>query len=462
MSAESAEVSTSREKRQYNEEFRDDLRALLATRNEQLIRSLLADLRPADLADALEHLDEEDRRYVFGLISEADRPQALAEMDEGAREAILEALRPAEIADMVEELRSDDAADLVQDLSDEVAGQVLGEVGADDARRLRRLLSYPEDTAGGRMDAEFVAVPESETVGQAIERVRKAGEEQGDIPHVFVVGDDGRLVGKLSLRDLLLNPPDRKVAEIADHDIISVPADLDQEEVAELARKYDLAVVPVVDASGRLLGQITLDDLLEVYEEEASEDFAKLSGGLKEESPSDSVVAVSRNRLPWLVLGLLGGTLSAWVMSHFTNSFKQALQISFFIPVITAMGGNVGIQSSSTIVRALATGEVDMPHAHGRLAKEIAVGALNALVLAGVLWAIVSLWLGEVRLAAVVGLSLTASMTFAAAVGSAVPLLLKRLGVDPALATGPFVTTTNDILGLTIYLTMSTVLLQWI
>jgi len=309
-----------------------------------------------------------------------------------------------------------------------------------------------------------VAVPQDERLAQAIERLRQAGEAHRDVPQVFVVGRGGRLVGTLSLRDMLINNPDRLVADVVEREFLSVPASMDQEEVAELVRKYDLAVVPVVDDQGRLIGQITLDDILDVYEEEASEDFVRLSGALQEESPRDSVLSVSRNRLPWLLLGLAGGALSAWVMSRFTTSydFREALQIAFFVPVIMAMGGNVGIQSSATMVRGLATGEIAEPSSRGRLIKEIAVGALNALILAAVLWLIVTLWLGRIKLALVVGLSLAMAMTFAAIVGSAVPLIFKRLGADPALATGPFVTTTNDLLGLTIYLGATTLLLNWI
>ena len=442
--------------------FHDDLAALLETRNETLIRALLAELHPADVADVLEHLDEENRAYVFKLIPQEEASLALAEMEEGARESLLQDFEAKEIADLVEDLASDDAADVVRDLPDDLAREVLTEISPAESSVVRRLLEYPEDTAGGIMAAEVVAVPEDEYVNQAIDRIRQAGEEQGDIPHVFVVDATGKLTGYLSLRDILLSRSGRRVGEIADREVISVPAEMDQEEVAELVRKYDLAVVPVVDETGTLIGQITLDDILDVYEEEASEDFAKLSGGLQEESPADSAMTVCRNRLPWLFLGLLGGILSAYVISLFTDSLRAALQISFFIPVIAAIGGNVGIQSSSVIVRGLATGEIDAANTRGRLIKEIAVGAINALLLALVLCGFVALWLKNVVLSAIVGVSLAGSMACAAIVGAAVPLFLRRIGIDPALATGPFVTTTNDILGLVIYLGLTSALMQWI
>lgn len=448
--------------RVFDPAFHDDLQALLETRNEPLIRALLAELHPADLADVLEHLDVENRSYIFNLIPEKHSSQVLAEMEEGAREQLLQDLKASEIADLVEDLPSDDAADLVRDLSEDVAQEVLTEISPTESRKVRRLLRFPEDTAGGIMAAEFVAVPESESVSQAIDRIRKAGEEQGDIPHVFVVDDDGCLNGTLSLRDILLSRPSRSVREIASRDVRSVPAEMDQEQVAEMVRKYDLVVVPVVDDRGRPIGQITLDDILDVYEEEVAEDIARLSGGLQEESPADSVVDVSRNRLPWLLLGLCGGILSAWVISRFTGSLEKALKISFFIPVIAAMGGNVGIQSSAVVVRGLATREIDTANTRARLVKEVAVGALNALLLAAVLWVVVTLWLGEMALGVIVGVSLAVAMSFAAIVGSAVPVLLRRMGVDPALATGPFVTTTNDIVGLAIYLGLTSALLHWI
>jgi len=446
----------------YDEEFHDDLVVLLEGGDERLLRTLLARLHPADLADALEHLDPPQRQRVFELIAPEDRAPAIIEMDEGLREQLLDALDTPQIAEFVARLDSDDAADLLQTLSPEVAERVLAAISPADARRLRRLLAFPEDTAGGIMAAEVVAVPERDSVAQAIERLRAAGEAQADIPHLFVVDDSGRLTGILTLRDMLLRDGATAVGAIVDREVRAVPATMDQEEVVDLARKYDLAVVPVIDHHGRLIGQITIDDILEAYEEEASEDFIRFSGGLEEESPGDSVVTVSRNRLPWLVLGLIGGAVSAWVMSRFEGEFSAAMQIAFFIPVIMAMGGNVGMQSSATIVRGIATGEVDRPNARARLTKEIIVGVVNALVLAVLLWGIVTLWLGRWHLAIVVGVSLAVTMTMAAIVGSAVPLMLKRLGADPALATGPFVTTSNDIIGLTIYLALTTALLRWI
>ena len=444
--------------REFDPTFQADLAALLETRNEALLRALLSQLHPADLADALEHVDAGDRAYVFALIGNEEQPQAVAEMEEGAREALLQELGADKIAPIIEELSSDDAADLVQDLPPELAQEVLAGLGPLESRNLERLLGYDEDSAGGIMATEFVAVPEDAPVSEAIDRIRRAGEEFEDIPHVFVVDNERRLAGMLSLRNVLLSRPERSVSEIVDRDVRSVPTDMDQEEVAELVRKYDLTVVPVVDSQQRLVGQITLDDIIDVYEEEAGEDFARLSGGLQEESPSDSVWRVSRNRLPWLVLGLGGGTLSAWVISRFSGSLETALQISFFIPVIAAMAGNVGIQASATIVRGLATGEIYQTNSRGRLAKEIGVGLLNALVLSGLLWIIVTLWLGMWGLGLVVGISLSVAMMAAAVIGSAVPLLLGRMGVDPALATGPFVTTTSDILGLTIYLVLTSLL----
>lgn len=445
--------------REFDPTFQADLAALLETRNEALLRALLSQLHPADLADALEHVDAEDRAYVFTLIANEEQSQAVAEMEEGARESLLQELGADRIAPIVEDLSSDDAADLVQDLPTELAQEVLAGLSPIDSRRLKKLLGYDEDTAGGIMATELVAVPEDAPVSEAIDRIRRAGEEIEDIPHVFVVDSERRLAGMLSLRNILLSRPDRPVREIVDRDVRSVPTDLDQEEVAELVRKYDLTVVPVVDDRQHLVGQITLDDIIDVYDEEAGEDIARLSGGLQEESPADSVWRVSRNRLPWLVLGLGGGVLSAWVISHFSGSLEAALQISFFIPVIAAMAGNVGIQASATIVRGLATGEIYHTNSWPRLGKEIGVGLLNALVLSGLLWAIVTLWLGTWHLGLVVGISLSAAMVCAAVIGSAVPLLLGRFGIDPALATGPFVTTTSDILGLTIYLTLTSMLL---
>ncbi len=447
---------------EFDQEFHDDLCVLLETKNEALIRNLLASLHPADLADMLEHLSEQNRAYVFSLVPEHLSSQAMAEMEEGARESLLSELKVSEIAGLVEDLASDDAVDLVRDLPDDIAREVLTDLSPAESSKVRRLLGYDEDTAGGIMAAETVSVAEDKNIQAAIDNLRRAGEEQGDIPHIFVVDQEGRLSGTLSLRDILLSDPAKPISSIVDRDFRSVPADLDQEEVAELVRKYDLTVVPVVDENNSLIGQITIDDILDVYEEEASEDIARLSGHLQEESPADSIMAVSRNRLPWLLLGLAGGTMAAWVISHFTASLEEALQISFFIPVIAAMGGNVGMQSSAIIVRGLATGEISVANTRVRLIKEVIVGTVNALLLTLVLWGIVYFWLGELSFGLVVGISLGIAMIIAAIVGSSVPIILRRMGIDPALATGPFVTTTNDILALTIYLALTSLLLNWI
>jgi len=378
----------------------------------------------------------------------------LVELDESVQETLLKSLSEAEISRLLGDMESDDAADVVGSLDEEKAQKVLSTLDLESRREMRRLLAYDEDTAGGIMALEVAAVLETDDVSQAIHKIRELVEQEGikDIYNVFVVSEDGILLGELNLRQLILAQADTPVQELMNPEIISVPTSMDQEEVAAVVRKYDLVSLPVVDEYRRLMGRITVDDVVDVLAEEAEEDLSIIAGTGAEELWERSTFKVFRERIPWLFAALIGGLIAASVMHHFEATLLQMIALAFFVPVITAMGGNTGVQSSSIVVRGLATGEIALRDLLPRLWKEIRVALLNGLVLGAVLGGIVALWLKQPDLGLLIGSILLINICVATTLGASVPIVLKKFGVDPALAMGPFVTTANDILGLMIYL----------
>jgi magnesium transporter len=420
------------------------------------LQTFFRDTHPADLADLMHRVDPAAGLALFTSMEAEKQAEILPELNESLREKILESLPHEDLAPMLEEMESDDAVDVVQDLQEldeERAEGLLAGLDSELREEIEQLLEYPDDTAGGVMASEVVAVAPEMSLDEAIHEVRRVVEEREieDIYALYVVDDHGHLKGMVSMQDLLLARRGQKVRDILDEDVISVEAMTDQEELASIARKYDLASIPVVDDAGRLLGRVTMDDVYDIAMEEAEEDIAHMAGTDEEVLERSSLVIV-RERLPWLLVGLAGGLFSAAVMSLFEGDLKIALQASFFVPVIMGMGGNVGIQSSTIVVRGLATGELDLTDTWSRLFREtrvsLMVGLVCSLILLGVIW----IWMGDPKTASVIAVSLSAVIFQASVVGAMVPLMLKKWGIDPALATGPFITTTNDILGLSVYL----------
>ncbi|MCK5721631.1 MAG: magnesium transporter, partial [Gammaproteobacteria bacterium] len=357
-------------------------------------------------------------------------------------------------------LDSDDAADLVGDLPDDRAREIIERVGDEVSEELEKLLPYPEDTAGGIMALEFVGVKADATVKDAIDTIREKREEVENLYYIWVVDDLGKLVGVISLKDLVLEVTDRKISDIMNPEVISVHVDTDQEEVARLVKKYDLVAIPVVGDDQRLAGRITHDDIIDVIEEEADEDISLMAGVIDQEITEESTLKISRARLPWLIAGLFGGILAAAVINQFESSLEKILALSFFFPVIMAMGGSTGTQAATIVVRGMATGDISLVNIGKRLWMEMRVALVNALVCGILLALIVGTWVSDYGLGAVVGLALVLIIVNAGVIGSAVPMALKKWNIDPALATGPFVTTSNDILSLLIYLGLVTIYLR--
>ncbi len=437
-----------------------DVKTLIEGDDSQGLRRLIDDARPADVADLIEHLNPDERLFVFKLLEPEGAGEVLVEIEPPVQDRILKDLDNQAISEIVEELDSDDAADLVGDLPAKRAKKIIETVGDEAFGELEKLLPFPEDTAGGIMALEYVAVKADATVQDAIESVREKREEVENLYYLWVVNVSEALVGVISLKDLVLEPGNRKVSEIMNREVISVHVNTDQEEVVRLVKKYDLVNIPVVDESHRLLGRITHDDIIDVIEEETDEDISRMAGVIDEEIAEESALKISRARLPWLIAGLFGGLLAAVVINKFESSLEKVIALSFFFPVIMAMGGNTGIQAATVVVRGLATGDISLMNIWKRLRMELRVAMMNGVICGTVLGMIVSFWLSDYGLGAVVALSAILIIISSGFIGSAVPLVLKKSNIDPALATGPFVTTLNDVLSLIIYLGLVTLFLD--
>jgi len=442
-------------------ELADSVNELLAAGDTAGGAALLAEEHPADVAEILRFVEDEKKSSLFRLLPEETQAEVLSRVDDPTLTTLLARLSDQEISQVVDEMATDDAADIVGQLPQEDADRVIALLEEEDQESLQKLLEYPEESAGGIMEGEFVAVPEHVTVEEAVAALRERAEEVEHVHHVYVVDSRGRLTGILPLWRVAISAPLVSVDRFVERDVISVPADVDQEEVASLAVRYDLIEVPVVDKEGVLVGRITLDDVLEVMEEEATEDISRMAGTADEEIGETSALRITFYRLPWLLIGLVGGVGAAFLMSRFEGQLSRVLALAFFVPVITAMGGNVGIQCSSIIVRAIALEETAAYRIGKRLGRELTVALMNGLVLGGITALVAWLWHDLWGLGLIVGVSMLASIVVAATAGTLVPLMLKKMGLDPALATGPFITTSNDVLNLLIYFAVASLLLRW-
>lgn len=448
-------------------ELVDDISTLVESGQQGMVLNLVADLHPADLAQLISHLPFDEAKQLFSWLPAIQGGVILPELDDTYRGELLEEFKPGRVGAMLDELDTDDATDILADLPESVAEAVIPLL--EDAEDVRALLGYDEESAGGIMGREYVSAKGSWTVAEVTEEVRKEADEIDQIYVVYVLDDEGRLEGFITLKKLLLSPAHVKADEIMRSDYVSVQVDLDQEEVARIMERYDLIALPVTDYEGKLVGRITIDDIVDVIREEAEEDIQRMSGVTGGEEPTDSVLRITRGRLPWLLVGLVGAGLSGFVIGGFEEALQEAVILAAFIPIMMATAGNVGIQSSSIIVQGLASGDLWSSDVVQRLGKETAVALINgvalSLVLAGgvLLIPVVAPGFAEtihstVLLALTAGLSLLAVIILATVIGTTVPLFLHRGGIDPAIATGPFITTSNDIIGLSVYFLIATVI----
>ena len=439
-----------------SEKLIEEVKELISREDIVGLSTKIDEMRPADLADLIEHLDQEERLFIFRILEPEGAGEVLMEIEPPVQERLLVDLDDEALSEIVQELDSDDAADVVGDLPEDRARAIIETLSEDVSEEIEKLLPYPDDTAGGIMALEFIAVRADATVQDAIDLIREKREEVENLYYIWVIDGEDRLVGVISIADLVLEPRSRKISEIMDTNVISVNVHTDQEEVVRVVKKYDLVNIPVVDDHNRLVGRITHDDIIDVIEEEVDEEMSRMAGVIDQEIAEDSPLKISRARLPWLIGGILGELVSALIISRFESSLQKVLALSFFFPVIMAMGGNTGQQAAIIVVRGLATGDISLLKTGRRLWTELKVALGNGIVCGTLLGLVVGTWLSDYELGAVVALALLLVMLNAGFVGSAVPIVFKKIGVDPALATGPFVSTSNDILGLLIYLTLVT------
>lgn len=423
------------------------------------LKSILSEAHPAEIVMIFPRLSRVEQHMVFDLIDPEIASEILVEVKEPTQEMLLQKLDEQRISDLIDEMESDEAADVLGSVEPEVAEKVLETLPDEVREDVKSLLSYDEDTAGGIMSAELVAVNESLTVMEAIEEMRKMAAELEDIFIIWVIDDNEILKGYVPLKRLLLARGNTRISAIAKVPDIVATADMDQEEAAHIMRRYDLISLAVVDEQGKLVGRITYDDAMDVLSEESFEDLGYISGTGEEEPSARSVFNSSKERLPWLIAGLAGGIVAALVMSHFELQLSEIIVLAFFVPIITAMGGNVGMQSSTIVVRGLATGEISFGDTGHRILKEMGVASLNGVVLGIILALTIWFWQGLWKESLVISVSLIIVILTAAFIGVTVPLLLKKMNIDPALAMGPFVTISNDIVGVTIYLAIATYVL---
>ncbi len=420
------------------------------------LHELLEQLHPADIADLIEGAPDAAHNQIFDLLSEHLKADVLAELDDPTEADILEELTAEEISDIVEEMAPDDAADVLGELKDELSTEVLDLMEDEDSQDVRELLQYDEDTAGGRMTTDYVSLSSSKTAKEALDYISLLDFDEA-IYSIYVTDVAGRLIGYVQLWQLLkAENHDKPLNKLAETDFFSAKTNTDQEDVARMMSKYDLSSLPVVDVDGQLVGRITIDDMIDVMEEEASEDIFKLAGSDDIELESSSPFASCKARLPWLLVTLVAGFISSLILKRFIDNHR-IIALSFFVPIIMAMGGNTGIQSSTLIIRGLAIGSFNERKLYRLLGHEVFTGMLMGIICA----AIIGIWahfiigttnsFSSFYLAFTVGLALFCAMMFAAAFGAFVPLMLNRFKVDPAVASGPFVTASNDVISLLIY-----------
>lgn len=441
-------------------EFIAQIEQLISENNAQELENLLHDVHFADIADILDELNEQEANYIFKLLDSEKTADALLELDEEVRVKILKNLSAKEIAEEIDELDTDDAADIIAELPQAKKEQVISELeDVEHAKDIVDLLRYDEDTAGGLMGKEMVKVNENWNVLTCVKEMRYQAEHVTRVHSIYVVDDEDRLKGRLSLKDLLTTSTKTPIRDVYINKVDYVKVDTKDVEVARIMQKYDLEAIPVVDEMGRLVGRITIDDIVDVIKEEADKDYQLAAGISQDVEADDSILDLTRARLPWLVLALLGGFISVRVLGLFEPAMKGHPQLFFFTPLIAAMAGNVGVQSSAIIVQGLANNSISGTILQ-RLLKELSLSLLNGLILATILLLGSYYLLGfEIHIGLTVTAALISVIVLASLIGTFIPIILNKYGVDPALATGPFITTSNDILGILIYFSIARVIL---
>lgn len=445
-----------------DDELTADIIDLIRSKSDFLLKNIINDLYTADIAHIINRLEFDDGKYLFSLLSTEDQGKVIVELDDDHREHFLQTLQSQTITDIVEELPTDEATDIVAELSKDKAEEVLEELSEKDQSELQELLQYDENTAGGLMQKEVITVRSKETVKKAVQAVRRAAKENPgeQFYTVYVVDDNGMLVGSLSVSNLILLSPLKKVYKVMDTDIISVKTNIDQEEVANIFKKYNAIVLPVVDFSGRLVGRITIDDIVDVITEEASEDILRLGGVAEDERVTTPPLQAIKRRLPWLSVYLLTGLITSSIVNLFQSTIHSLVVLAALMPIVAGMGGNAGTQAITLMVRGIALGEIDFKNARKALLKEVMVGLLNGTLVGFLAGTVIAIVYGNAMLGVVMFLAMITNLVVAGFMGTLIPLLLKWAKIDPALASAVLVTTCTDAFGFISFLGFSTLFIS--
>ena len=442
--------------KEFTEEYLQTLNELIDNKNEELVRAKIQDLHPADIAELVGDLDDQEALFIMLLLDDETAADVLVELDEDQRHDLMELMPNEEIAKQVEQMDADDAVDVIQELDEEDREDVISHIVD--------LLQYDEDTAGGYMSTEMIVVNENMSMPDCIKAMRQQAEDLDEIYNIYVVDDDHRLKGIFPLKTTITNPSASKIKHVMEPDPLSVRTDTHIEDVALDFEKYDLVAMPVVDSIGRLVGRITVDDIIDRVREQGEDNYQMASGIWGDIETDDNVFRQVRARLPWLLIGLVGGIINALILGGGEGDadlLRILPGLALFIPLIGGTGGNVGTQSSAIVVQGLANGSLDIKHVGKHLFKEFSTALINALVMGLLIFLYTRFFpvdndpMKSNIAAAAVTTSLFLVVMFASLFGTVVPLVLERLKIDPAIATGPFVTVTNDIVGITIYMAIS-------
>tara|TARA_B100000508_G_scaffold141097_1_gene146945 strand:- start:38053 stop:39402 length:1350 start_codon:yes stop_codon:yes gene_type:complete len=432
-------------------EYLDEVRELIAQNNSAFIDQKIIHLHPADVAEIIDELDNDEAKFVFAHLDNDLQGDVLMELDDEVRYQFVESFATEQLAKQLENLDSDDAVDILGELEVDRQLEVIAEMESENAEQLVKLLNYDENTAGGLMQTEFIRAKLDWPVNRCVIELRRQAEEVEKVYTIYVVDEEDRLVGFLSLKSLLFAKAKTQIKDIfQDKNMVYVTTNVEAEEVGRIMEKYDLVSIPVLNLQKKLVGRITIDDIVDVIREEADKDFQMASGISENVEASASIWRMSRSRLPWLMIGMLGGILGAQVIGNFEGQIGKIPALAFFIPLVAAMGGNVGVQSSAIVVQSIANGSNQFSSIWSKVKREAGLGLLNGLICGSVIF-LVTWLLQSMTLGISVSIALFIVIVFAAIFGTLIPLVLHKYKIDPAVATGPFITTLNDVVGLFIY-----------
>ncbi|HLA54829.1 MAG TPA: magnesium transporter [Flavobacterium sp.] len=435
------------------------LEQLIESKNDRELESLLNDMHHADIAEILDELDIDEATYVFKVLDSEKTAEILLEMEDDLRENILKRLSPKEIAEELDELETNDAADIIAELSQSKKEEVISELqDVEHAKDIVELLRYDEDTAGGIMHKELVKVNENWNVLTCVKQMRIQAENISRVHSIYVVDDEDRLKGRLSLKDLLTTSTKTPISEIYISKLNSVNVDTEDVEVARIMQKYDLEAIPVTDELGRLVGRITIDDIVDVIRDEAEKDYQLAAGITQDVEAGDSVLELTKARLPWLLIGMVIEIIASFVLKNNESAFHKYATLIIFVPLLSATAGNIGVQASAIVVQGLANGTLK-EFSKQYFSKELTVAMISGSIISLFIFLYHSVMYQQYQVGLAISLSLIVVIIFAATLGTLVPLFLNKNKIDPAIATGPFITTTNDVFGIILYFAVARLIL---